>query len=79
MASSFYGLERISTQTLMDILEVLRCNRSTARNDETMSALDFLKWHRATFQEAADVARASTCYSYCSGERMRAIGCVFRA
>ena len=27
--------------------------RSTARNDETMSALDFLKWHRATFQQAA--------------------------
>ena len=49
MASSFYGLERISTQTLMDILEVLRCNRSTARNDETMSALDFLTRHRATF------------------------------
>ena len=58
MASSFYGLERISTQTLMDILEVLRCNRSTARNDETMSALDFLEWHRATFQKAADRKRA---------------------
>ena len=35
--------------------KVPRCNRSTARNDEIVSALDFLKWHLATFQEAADV------------------------
>jgi hypothetical protein len=32
---------------------VKRYNRSTARNDETLSALDFLKQHRATFQQAA--------------------------
>jgi hypothetical protein len=49
----FGGLELISTQMLMDLLEVPRCNRSTARNDETTSALDFLKWHLATFQQAA--------------------------
>jgi hypothetical protein len=51
--TEFDGLERTSTQTLMDILEVSRCNRSTARNDETMPALNFLTRHRATFQQAA--------------------------
>jgi len=30
-----------------------KVQRSTARNDETMSALNFLKRHRATLQQAA--------------------------
>jgi hypothetical protein len=32
---------------------VARIAAKLARNDETMSAIDFLKWHRATFQQAA--------------------------
>ena len=49
----FGGLELLSTQTLMDLLEVPRCNAPPRATMRQCPALDFLTRHRATFQQVA--------------------------
>ena len=41
-------------------INLARCNRSTPRNDETTSALGFLKWHLAT----AHAAKGNSFFRY---------------